>query len=112
MKTEIHPTHTKTTRFVMIALILLAGIAFTIGFYYQEKVDDQFLVDVFVAIYMFLGLLLMLVFVARAHICRCPECKSWLRNKGKLGVGDNRLFICKKCNVCWDSQVRMYYGGE
>ena len=109
---EPHPTHARHTRFVIAALFAIAVISWAIGYYAQESLEHQFLVNICVSIFMISGSLILILFIAREHFLRCLTCKRWLRNRGKIGENNTRNFVCSKCNIIWDSAIKVSGAGE
>lgn len=107
-----HPTHARFTRSLIAALFAMAAITWIAGYHAQESMEDQFLVNALVLIFMISGGCLMLAMVARDKLSRCPRCKCWLRSKGQASEGGTRIFACVRCGIDWDARVPVSGAGE
>lgn len=90
----------------MAASFVVAAVSWVAGYYAQESLRNQLLVEVFVIVFMVSGSSLMFFGAVRDKISRCPKCKSWLRSKGRVSERGTRIFTCGKCGVDWDSMVQ------
>lgn len=73
MEVMIHPTHARTTRIAMIIAVGIALVALAATFYVADETGVGAGMLGFVAF--------LLVFISRAYVCRCPQCKPWLSGK-------------------------------
>lgn len=112
MSSRPHPTHARYTRLLMAASLAVAAVSWIAGYYAQESLGNQFLVRVFVLVFMASGASLMFFMVARDILSRCPECRSWLRSRGRISEGGTRIFTCAKCGIDWDAKVQASGAGE
>ncbi len=104
---RLHPTHARTTRIVMFVLLGCAAIAFWAGFHFNDHDGSSKQSLMLVGAFMALGTAAMLVAVARAYVCKCPECQAWLLERKKTTPElMTRVFICRRCNMAWDSKLR------
>jgi uncharacterized membrane protein YfcA len=99
-------------RRLMAVFFSIAAVSFIAGYYAQESLNDRFLVNVFVLLFMASGASLMFSMVARDKLSRCPECKRWLRSSGQASKGGTRIFTCVKCGINWDTKVQASGAGE
>jgi hypothetical protein len=99
-------------RFVLAASFVVAAFSGIAGYYAQETLRDQFLVNAFVVVFMVSGASLMFFIATRDKLARCPECKSWLRSKGRVSEGGTRIFTCVRCGIDWDAKVQVSGAGE
>lgn len=107
MTPRIHPTHAKTTRNVMLVLLGCAAIAFWAAFYFNDHDGSSTQSAMLVGSFMGLLAAVMLVGIARAFVCKCPQCLVWLTTRAKPTAELNtRVFICRHCNTAWDSTLR------
>ena len=112
METRPHPTHARHTRLVMLVLFAIAATSWMAGYYAQESLDDRFLVNASGLVYMTAFALLMACMMARDRLCRCPQCKRWLRSRGRASTGGTRIFSCTACGIDWDAKVQVSGAGE
>jgi len=112
MSIRPHPTHARRSRFLMSASFVVAVLSWIAGYYAQETLRDQFLVSAFVVVFMFSGASLMFFIATRDKLSRCPECKSWLKSRGRVSDGGTRIFTCVKCGIDWDAKVQGSSAGE
>jgi len=112
MKREVHPSHAKITKLALIIIALVVFTSWGLGFYVQEKLSNQQLVNILVLICIGFFAIFLLIFVLRAYICKCPVCKTWLFKQEKVEDGESRKFICHSCNTIWDSKVKLIIGGD
>jgi len=113
MQRKIHPNHASITRWILFGLFLLVMSSYAVVMYAQEILLNQMIVNYSATV----GLVSMILFLAillfRALICRCPVCKQWLTKQEKVNIdNETRKFICKKCNIIWDSKVQLAYGSN
>lgn len=112
MNSQPHPTHARYTRLFMTVVFTIAVISWIAGYYAQESLKDQFLVNVFVSTFMIASALLMLAMLAIDKFSRCPECKGWLRSRGVVSEGGTRIFTCINCEINWDAKIKVSGAGE
>ena len=107
MLTRAHPTHARTTRIVMSILLGGAALAFGAASYFNDHDGSSAQSLVLSGSFMSLLMAVMVVAVARAFICKCPDCLAWLTTRAKPTVDLNtRVFICRHCNTAWDTTIR------
>ena len=99
MERRTHPTHARSTRLIMLVLLAITAASWMAAYCAQESLQDQALVNVFVPATMGAGALLMACAVARDLLCRCPQCRRWLRSRGRASTGGTRVFTCTACGA-------------
>jgi len=112
MTIKLHPTHARYTRFIMIVFLLSGVISWIVGYYFQESLNNQFLVNIFISIFMISFVFIFIIFIARDYFTRCPTCKDWLSNRGTISENDTRIFTCSKCQIIWDTGIKVSGCGE
>lgn len=112
MERRTHPTHARSTRLTMLVLLAITAASWMAAYYAQESLQDQALVNVSVPVTMAAGALLMACGVARDLLCRCPQCRRWLRSRGRASTGGTRVFTCTACGIDWDAKVQVSSAGE
>ena len=112
MSIRPHPNHARRSRFLTSASFVIAALSLITGYYAQETLRDQFWVNASVVVFMVSGASLMLFVATRDMFSRCPECKSWLRSKGRVSEGGTRIFTCVRCGIDWDAKVQVSGAGE
>lgn len=112
MDSRPHPTHARSTRLIMLVLFAIAATSWMAGYYAQESLNDRFLVKVSVLVFMTAGALLLASGTARDKLCRCPQCKRWLRSRGQASERGTRIFTCVACRIDWDANVQVIGAGE
>jgi hypothetical protein len=103
-----HPTHFKTSSYVGGFLLTLAIISFVVGIYLQQKGQIE-LSHKFALSFLINTALLISWLVFRMKLCKCSSCGKWM---SKLIPGDktkSRKFICRECNIIWDTGYVMYF---
>lgn len=81
MEVMIHPTHARTTRIAMIIAVGIALVALAATFYVADETDQSSADLLCVGTGMLGFVAFLLVFISRAYVCRCPQCKPWLSGK-------------------------------
>jgi hypothetical protein len=94
------------------ALFAIAVVSWVVGYYAQESLKDQRLVDIFICTFTISGGLLILVLFARDMISRCPQCGRWLRSRGGVSEDGTRTFSCIACDTNWDTELQASGSGE
>lgn len=108
MNTMIHPTHAKVTRMAMLACLMVTVVGFIAAFFVEYAISQ-----LCIGIAMVGGALFLLLAAVRAKVCRCPQCKSWLFRQVKVDTDtEPRVFVCSTCNVAWNSEVVLSFGGD
>jgi hypothetical protein len=105
-----HPTHARTTRRLAAVFMLFAAISWLFGFFFSDGNGESTQSLIQVSLFMFFGILALFTLVARAYVCKCPDCGRWLTKQEKVDVDEfPRRFICQHCAVTWDSKVKVGY---
>ena len=103
MKKRIHPSHIRSMRIALIVFILLSAIFLGIAFYVANPFDHR-LETIFSLLAMIMMAAIVLIGVLSTSISKCPQCRSWIhRRKETVADDDHVNFICKKCDIVWDS---------
>ncbi len=100
-----HPTHLRTTIIggVILGLIIISSMC--IGFYSQEKLNNQDLSEFCGNLFFFCIVLSFFWVLFRTYLCRCPSCKGWLFKQYEREYNKPRKFICNLCETIWDSGI-------
>lgn len=96
----------------MIISVGVAALALVVAFLAQEMLNDQYWTNILVSLFMAFSIVAVLTSILREHIGRCPTCTSWLRSKGKVSKNETKMFVCKRCNIAWDTTIQKSGAGE
>ncbi len=111
MHTKFHPTHARRTRIELLHAGAVAILCWTAGYGAQQVSRNQPLVDLLMALFLAAGLFCLLLAVARAYVCRCPDCGRVLLHRQRSG-GKSRKSVCSRCRIVWDTGIELELGGE
>lgn len=108
MKEEIHPSHARTSRLILLASILFSAIPFGAAFYAADKLADSELASFYSVLSMISLGMVGLIATLRLRVGRCPECKSWIYRQ-RLGGNETETMklYCKSCSILWDTGINV-----
>lgn len=103
-----HPTHFKVSSLAGGLFLVLAIVSFGIGIYLQQKGQIE-ASHKFALSFLINTAVLITWLIFRMRLCKCPNCKKWLSTLAPGDTFKSRKFICKKCNIVWDTGYVMYF---
>jgi len=109
MNQRIHPNHHRLTLLIIGILMIPVIVAFPLGFYFSNKYggDSRQTFSCVLTVMVF-GTLAFALTIARGFFCFCYQCKSLLLKQVKLDQEEEtRKFICEKCQITWDSKIKI-----